>query len=75
MPDQTWTPFIQAIMNNGFAIAVAAYLLARMERTLQEVRDTVKRTNAILAAHIGQEGRPLPQQAMNLIEDVNEETA
>jgi len=35
--------FVQAVLQNGFSVAVAAFLLLRMERELRGLREAIER--------------------------------
>lgn len=44
--------FITAIINTSFAVAVATFLLVKVDKTLGELRDAVKQMTAVLNARL-----------------------
>ncbi|NOW90674.1 hypothetical protein BCD91_002697 [Clostridium beijerinckii] len=47
------TDLINLMVNNGFAIAVAAYLLIRLERQIDNLSSSINRLNTIISAKLG----------------------
>ncbi|MFT8343234.1 MAG: YvrJ family protein [Clostridium beijerinckii] len=47
------TDLINLVVNNGFAIAVAAYLLIRLERQIDNLSSSINRLNTIISAKLG----------------------
>ncbi|HCW54417.1 MAG TPA: hypothetical protein DG753_11925 [Clostridium sp.] len=45
--------FINMIMNNGFPVAVSAYLLIRLEKQLNNLSGSINRLNTIISAKLG----------------------
>ena len=44
---------VNLIINNGFAIAVAAYLLIRLEKQIGNLSSSINRLNTIISAKLG----------------------
>jgi len=47
------TDLINLIANNGFAIAVAAYLLIRLEKQIANLSLSINKLNTIISAKLG----------------------
>lgn len=47
------TDLINLIVNNGFAIAVAAYLLIRLEKQISNLSSSINKLNTIISAKLG----------------------
>ncbi|WP_017212198.1 YvrJ family protein [Clostridium beijerinckii] len=47
------TDLINLIVNNGFAIAVAAYLLIRLEKQIANLSSSINKLNTIISAKLG----------------------
>ena len=47
------TDLINLIINNGFAIAVAAYLLIRLEKQISNLSSSINKLNTIRSAKLG----------------------
>ncbi|MFL0167255.1 YvrJ family protein [Candidatus Clostridium helianthi] len=47
------TDLINLMVNNSFAIAVAAYLLIRLERQIDNLSSSINRLNTIISAKLG----------------------
>lgn len=47
------TDLINLIANNGFAIAVAAYLLIRLEKQISNLSLSINKLNTIISAKLG----------------------
>ncbi len=47
------TDLINVIVNNGFAIAVAAYLLIRLEKQIANLSSSINKLNTIISAKLG----------------------
>ncbi|WP_026889572.1 YvrJ family protein [Clostridium beijerinckii] len=47
------TELINIIVNNGFAIAVAAYLLIRLEKQINNLSSSINRLNTIISTKLG----------------------
>ena len=47
------TDLINLITNNGFAIAVAAYLLIRLEKQIANLSSSINKLNTIISAKLG----------------------
>lgn len=45
--------FINMVMNNGFPVAVSAYLLIRLEKQLTNLSISINRLNTIISAKLG----------------------
>lgn len=45
--------FLNMIMNNGFPVAVSAYLLIRLEKQLDNLSGSINRLNSIISAKLG----------------------
>lgn len=41
------------IVNNGFPVAVSAYLLIRLEKQLSSLSDSINKLNTIISAKLG----------------------
>lgn len=44
---------INLVVNNGFAIAVAAYLLIRLEKQINNLSTSINKLNIIISAKLG----------------------
>ena len=44
---------INLIVNNGFAIAVAAYLLIRLEKQINNLSSSINKLNTIISTKLG----------------------
>ncbi|MFT8351890.1 YvrJ family protein [Clostridium saccharoperbutylacetonicum] len=44
---------INSIVNNGFAIAVAAYLLIRLEKQIINLSNSINKLNTIISTKLG----------------------
>ena len=44
---------INLMVNNGFPVAVSAYLLIRLEKKITILADSINRLNAIISAKLG----------------------
>jgi flagellar biogenesis protein FliO len=44
---------INLIINNGFAIAVAAYLLIRLEKQINNLSSSINKLNTIISTKLG----------------------
>lgn len=44
---------INLIVNNGFPVAVSAYLLIRLEKQLSSLSSSINKLNAIISAKLG----------------------
>ena len=44
---------INLIVNNGFAIAVAAYLLIRLEKQINNLSTSINKLNTIISTKLG----------------------
>jgi hypothetical protein len=44
---------INLIINNGFAIAVAAYLLIRLEKQIDNLSGSINKLNTIISTKLG----------------------
>jgi hypothetical protein len=44
---------ISLIVNNGFAIAVAAYLLIRLEKQINNLSNSINKLNTIISTKLG----------------------
>jgi hypothetical protein len=44
---------INLIVNNGFAIAVAAYLLIRLEKQIDNLSGSINKLNTIISTKLG----------------------
>ena len=44
---------INLVTNNGFAIAVAAYLLIRLEKQIVSLSSSINKLNTIISAKLG----------------------
>jgi len=47
------TDLINLMVNNGFAIAVAAYLLIRLEKQIANLSSSINKLNTIISAKLG----------------------
>ncbi|NSB17180.1 YvrJ family protein [Clostridium beijerinckii] len=47
------TDLINLIVNNGFAIAVAAYLLIRLEKQINNLSSSINKLNTIISTKLG----------------------
>lgn len=47
------TDLITLVTNNGFAIAVAAYLLIRLEKQISNLSLSINKLNTIISAKLG----------------------
>lgn len=47
------TELINIIVNNGFAIAVAAYLLIRLEKQINNLSSSINKLNTIISTKLG----------------------
>ncbi|WP_017209982.1 YvrJ family protein [Clostridium beijerinckii] len=47
------TDLITLVTNNGFAIAVAAYLLIRLEKQIANLSSSINKLNTIISAKLG----------------------
>lgn len=47
------TDLINVIVNNGFAIAVAAYLLIRLEKQIANLSSSINKLNTIISGKLG----------------------
>lgn len=47
------TDLINLAVNNGFAIAVAAYLLIRLEKQIANLSSSINKLNTIISAKLG----------------------
>lgn len=47
------TDLINLIVNNGFAIAVAAYLLIRLEKQISNLSSSINKLNTIISTKLG----------------------
>lgn len=47
------TDLINLIVNNGFAITVAAYLLIRLEKQISNLSSSINKLNTIISAKLG----------------------
>ncbi|OOM13984.1 YvrJ family protein [Clostridium saccharobutylicum] len=47
------TDLINLVVNNGFAIAVAAYLLIRLEKQIANLSLSISKLNTIISAKLG----------------------
>ena len=47
------TDLINLVVNNGFAIAVAAYLLIRLEKQIANLSSSINKLNTIISAKLG----------------------
>lgn len=47
------TELMNLIVNNGFAIAVAAYLLIRLEKQIANLSSSINKLNTIISAKLG----------------------
>lgn len=47
------TDLINLITTNGFAIAVAAYLLIRLEKQIANLSSSINKLNTIISAKLG----------------------
>ena len=47
------TELINLIVNNGFAIAVAAYLLIRLEKQINNLSSSINKLNTIISTKLG----------------------
>ncbi|AGX41468.1 YvrJ family protein [Clostridium saccharobutylicum] len=47
------TDLINLVANNGFAIAVAAYLLIRLEKQIANLSLSINKLNTIISAKLG----------------------
>jgi hypothetical protein len=47
------TDLINVIANNGFSIAVAAYLLIRLEKQIANLSSSINKLNTIISAKLG----------------------
>lgn len=47
------TDLVNLIANNGFAIAVAAYLLIRLEKQIANLSSSINKLNIIISAKLG----------------------
>lgn len=44
---------VNLVVNNGFAIAVAAYLLIRLEKQINNLSTSINKLNTIISAKLG----------------------
>ncbi|OOM67612.1 YvrJ family protein [Clostridium sp. BL-8] len=44
---------VNSMVNNGFAIAVAAYLLIRLEKQIDNLSTSINKLNTIISAKLG----------------------
>ncbi|EHI98783.1 hypothetical protein CDLVIII_2119 [Clostridium sp. DL-VIII] len=44
---------VNSIVNNGFAVAVAAYLLIRLEKQIDNLSTSINKLNTIISAKLG----------------------
>lgn len=44
---------INLIVNNGFPVVVAAYLLIRLEKQIQSLASSINKLNTIISAKLG----------------------
>ncbi|MDY5910630.1 MAG: YvrJ family protein [Inconstantimicrobium porci] len=44
---------INLIVNNGFPVAVAAYLLIRLEKQIKSLASSINKLNTIISAKLG----------------------
>ncbi|AWK52506.1 hypothetical protein DIC82_16540 [Clostridium beijerinckii] len=44
---------INLIINNGFAVAVAAYLLIRLEKQINSLSSSINKLNTIISTKLG----------------------
>lgn len=44
---------IDLIVNNGFPVVVAAYLLIRLEKQIQSLASSINKLNTIISAKLG----------------------
>lgn len=44
---------VNSIVNNGFAIAVAAYLLIRLEKQIDNLSTSINKLNTIISTKLG----------------------
>ena len=47
------TELMNLIVNNGFAIAVAAYLLIRLEKQINNLSGSINKLNTIISTKLG----------------------
>ena len=47
------TELMNSIVNNGFAIAVAAYLLIRLEKQINNLSTSINKLNTIISTKLG----------------------
>lgn len=47
------TQLMNLIVNNGFAIAVAAYLLIRLEKQINNLSGSINKLNTIISTKLG----------------------
>ncbi len=47
------TNLINLVVNNGFAIAVAAYLLIRLEKQINNLSSSINKLNTIISTKLG----------------------
>lgn len=47
------TELINLIVNNGFAVAVSAYLLIRLEKQINGLSSSINKLNTIISAKLG----------------------
>jgi len=47
------TQLMNLIVNNGFAIAVAAYLLIRLEKQINNLSSSINKLNTIISTKLG----------------------
>ncbi|MFL0168159.1 YvrJ family protein [Candidatus Clostridium helianthi] len=47
------TELMNLIVNNGFAIAVAAYLLIRLEKQINNLSSSINKLNTIISTKLG----------------------
>ena len=47
------TDLITLVTNNGFAIAVAAYLLIRLEKQINNLSNSINKLNTIISTKLG----------------------
>lgn len=56
---------INLIMNNGFPVAVSAYLLIRLEKQIVNLSGSINRLNTIISAKLGVPIDPSAQASDN----------
>ena len=44
---------VNSIINNGFAVVVAAYLLIRLEKQIDNLSTSINKLNTIISAKLG----------------------